>query len=196
MTIPTIIMKQAAIILTSIFLLQGCGVFKKRPESPASRTITVEPGRVNSLIPRNSVSNTVGSAISEPRENSKINAIVKTALSYAGVRYKYGGASEKGMDCSGLVHVAFNAHDIPLPRLSYAMAEEGKGIAVGKIQKGDLLFFRTSAKDKRINHVGLVVEVQGDEIRFIHASTSRGVIVSSLREGYWNNAFVKATRLF
>jgi lipoprotein Spr len=44
--------------------------------------------------------------------------------------------------------------------------------------------------------VGLVVDVKADEIRFIHASTSRGVIVSSLREGYWNDAFVRATRVF
>ena len=47
-----------------------------------------------------------------------------------------------------------------------------------------------------IDHAGLVVEVEEDEVKFIHSTTSRGVIVSSLREGYWNYSFVKATRIF
>ncbi|MEM8938226.1 MAG: NlpC/P60 family protein, partial [Bacteroidota bacterium] len=68
-------------------------------------------------------------------------------------------------------------------------------IKVGQVQKGDLLFFKTSKSGKRINHVGLVVDVKGDDIKFIHSTTSRGVIVSSLREGFWNYSFVKATRI-
>ena len=75
------------------------------------------------------------------------------------------------------------------------MAMEGQKIDVDDVQKGDLLYFKTSKSGKRINHVGLVVEVDGDDIRFIHATTSRGVLVSSLREGYWNSAFVKAMRI-
>ncbi|MCL4116012.1 UNVERIFIED_CONTAM: hypothetical protein GTU68_054633 [Idotea baltica] len=98
------------------------------------------------------------------------------------------------MDCSGLLYVSFGEHDVSLPRVSYHMAEEGKRINVRNVAKGDLLFFKTSRKSKRINHVGMVVAT-GDEIKFIHASSSRGVIVSSLREGYWNSAFVKANRI-
>ena len=75
------------------------------------------------------------------------------------------------------------------------MAEEGQNIKIREVEKGDLLFFRTSRRAKRINHVGMVVAVENDEIKFVHASSSRGVIVSSLREGYWNSAFVKATRV-
>jgi cell wall-associated NlpC family hydrolase len=75
------------------------------------------------------------------------------------------------------------------------MANEGKRIHVNEVQKGDLLFFKTQKNSKRINHVGLVVDIEGDEIKFIHSSSSRGVIVSSLREGYWNAAFIKATRI-
>jgi cell wall-associated NlpC family hydrolase len=75
------------------------------------------------------------------------------------------------------------------------MAEEGKKIRVRDVEKGDLLFFKTNKRAKRINHVGMVVAVENNEIKFIHASSSRGVTVSSLREGYWNQAFVKATRI-
>ena len=99
------------------------------------------------------------------------------------------------MDCSGLVYVSLKENDIVFPRVSYQMAEEGKRIKVADVQKGDLLFFKTSKGGKRINHVGLVVDVQGDDIKFIHSTTSRGVIVSSLREGFWNYSFVKATRI-
>jgi cell wall-associated NlpC family hydrolase len=99
------------------------------------------------------------------------------------------------MDCSGLVYVSLKENDIMFPRTSYQMALEGQKIGVGNVEKGDLLFFKTSKTGKRINHVGLVVDVDGRDIKFIHATTSRGVLVSSLREGYWNSAFVKAMRI-
>ena len=100
------------------------------------------------------------------------------------------------MDCSGLLYVSFLEHDIPLPRTSHMIAQEGKHIPVSELQKGDLLFFKTRRGGKKINHAGLVVEVNEDDVKFIHSTTSRGVIVSSLREGYWNYSFVKATRIF
>jgi cell wall-associated NlpC family hydrolase len=100
------------------------------------------------------------------------------------------------MDCSGLLYVSFLEHDYPLPRSSHLLAEEGRQVALSELQPGDLLFFKTLRRAKNINHVGLVVEVDDGEVRFIHSTTSRGVIVSSLREGYWNHAFVKATRIF
>ncbi|WP_343487984.1 C40 family peptidase [Allomuricauda sp. d1] len=128
-------------------------------------------------------------------ENSTADAIISVAMDYAGVRYKFGGTTKRGMDCSGLVYVALKENDILFPRISHQMAQEGKKIKVNQVQKGDLLFFDTQKRRRRINHVGLVVDVDGDEIKFIHSTSSRGVIVSSLREGYWNYAFVKATRI-
>lgn len=125
---------------------------------------------------------------------TKADHIVETALQYTGVRYKYGGTTKRGMDCSGLIYVAFQEHEVPLERVSYRMAQQGKAIGLRQIRVGDLLFFKTSRKN-RINHVGLVVAVGGDGIRFVHATSSRGVIVSSLKEGYWNHAFVKARRV-
>lgn len=127
---------------------------------------------------------------------SAAEAVIATALSFSGVKYRYGGTTRNGMDCSGLLFVSFQEHDFTLPRVSHEMAQEGEKVRVGQLQKGDLLFFRTTRRGGKINHVGLVVEVEGDDVRFIHSTTSRGVIVSSLREGFWNYAFVKATRVF
>lgn len=126
--------------------------------------------------------------------NSTADKIIKKALSYKGTKYKYGGMSKSGMDCSGLMLVSYKSQNINLPRSSYDQSKEGKKIAVSKAQKGDLVFFKTTRKN-RITHVGLVIENRKGEVRFIHSSTSRGVMVSSLKEGYWKNAFVEARRL-
>ena len=136
--------------------------------------------------------------ILEPKEKEVANRtqqIINTAMTFTGVRYKYGGTTTKGMDCSGLLQVSFSEHDIDLPRASYEIAKEGESIELKEVSVGDLLFFGTSGRKKSINHVGLVVSIDGDDIKFIHSTTSRGVIVSSMREGYWSHAFIKATRI-
>lgn len=175
----------------------SCGVVKKKTTYGSRRTVTVEASENSHEAGSDSVATasngTTSPSLEMPLEKSE--DIVSTALTYTGVKYKYGGMTRKGMDCSGLLYVAFQEHKIYLPRVSYYMANEGKKIDLREVSKGDLLFFTTSKRRKRINHVGLVVAVEGEDIRFIHSTTSRGVIVSSLKEGYWNYAFVKATRI-
>ncbi|GAA4276842.1 C40 family peptidase [Aquimarina mytili] len=126
--------------------------------------------------------------------NKKIKSIVSYAKTFNGTRYKYGGTTKKGMDCSGLVYTSFKKENIILPRTSKTMATQGKPISLKKVGIGDLLFFKTNKRKNVISHVGLVVEVRGT-IKFIHASTSRGVIISSLDEKYWNKAFALARRV-
>lgn len=126
---------------------------------------------------------------------SKADIIVANALQYKGVKYKYGGTTRKGMDCSGVVYVSFGAENIQLPRSSRFMANEGKKIPLQKVKKGDLLFFKISRRSNQINHVGLVTEIKNGQIFFIHSTSSRGVIVSSMSEKYWKNTFVKATNI-
>lgn len=170
----------------------SCGVVKKKTTYGSQRKITVE-AEENPSYEEEEVSDE--EPIEERTTLEKSEDIIDTALSYSGVRYKYGGTTRKGIDCSGLLYISFMEHDIYLPRISFYMAHEGKRIDLEEVTKGDLLFFTTSKRRKRINHVGLVVDIEGEEIKFIHATTSRGVIVSSLQEGYWNYAFVKATRI-
>ena len=98
------------------------------------------------------------------------------------------------MDCSGLIYVAYKKENILLPRVSRDMATKGKSISLNKAKKGDLLFFKTG-KRNRINHVGLVTKIVNGEIFFIHASSSRGVVVSSMNSKYYKNAFVLAKRI-
>ncbi|WP_343330760.1 C40 family peptidase [Polaribacter staleyi] len=129
------------------------------------------------------------------KPTTKVDRIVSNALKYKGVRYKFGGTTKKGMDCSGVVYVAFDSENVQLPRISRDMAKRGEKISLSKVKKGDLLFFRTSKSKRSINHVGLVVSHTKGQIKFVHATTSRGVIVSNLSEKYWKKAFVKATTI-
>ncbi len=176
-----------------LFFMVGCGAVKKRTTYGKKRKITVVAAET---APPDATENSDSLASSAPTPTlEKADKIINTALSYSGVRYKYGGTSTKGMDCSGLLYVSFSRHEVEIPRTSHQLAEQGKRIRVEEVERGDLLFFKTKARGKRINHVGLVVSVSDDDIKFIHATTSRGVIVSSLREGFWNYAFVKATRI-
>lgn len=177
-----------------LFIILGGCIAKKRTTYGNERKITVEASEETATVTKDSTFNE-NQPIADIGLNIKANDIINTAMTFSGVRYKYGGTSRKGMDCSGLLYISFKEHDVFLPRVSHEMANEGKRIRVNQVEKGDLLFFKTTRRGKKINHVGMVVAVENDEIKFIHASSSRGVIVSSLREGYWNYAFVKATRI-
>lgn len=127
---------------------------------------------------------------------SKSNHIITYAKSFLGTPYQYGGTTTSGMDCSGLIHQSFLRYGIEIPRTSRNMSKMGKKIQLKKIKKGDLLFFKTSKKwFGDINHVGLVVMVNGKDIKFIHSSTSQGVIISPLRKKYWFKNFKFARRV-
>jgi|SRR5690554_4177717 cell wall-associated NlpC family hydrolase len=127
------------------------------------------------------------------RVNSGANSVLDTAYGFLGTPYKYGGVTKSGLDCSGLVINAYHAAGIQMPRVSREQAKTGKEVRLRDVQQGDLVFFKTSGSS--INHVGIVDKVIKGEVFFIHSSTSKGVIISSLEETYWNRRFVKATRV-
>ena len=120
--------------------------------------------------------------------------LLDTAFSYLGTPYKHAGVTRKGMDCSGFVSTTFKAIDVPLSRSSQEMATQGKRIKLKNVRVGDLLFFKT-LRHNRISHVGMVVDVQDGEVKFIHASSKRGVVISSLSENYYKKAFRMAKRV-
>jgi cell wall-associated NlpC family hydrolase len=123
-----------------------------------------------------------------------VKTVLNEAEKYKGTPYKYGGNTSSGIDCSGLVCAAFKKVDIKLPRRSVDMSNEGSSVGISNVKEGDLLFFATGGGG--INHVGIVYDVANSgEISFIHASTSKGVTVSSLEETYWKGKFVKAKRI-
>ncbi|CAL2083435.1 C40 family peptidase [Tenacibaculum sp. 190524A02b] len=132
---------------------------------------------------------------SQNQEVTIADKIVWTAVTYKDTPYKYGGLTRKGMDCSGLIYTSFKQRNIDLPRSSRLMYTKGYPISLRQVKRGDLLFFKTSRKSGSVNHVGLVTSVKKGDVRFIHATSSKGVLVSSLHEKYWKRAFIKAKRV-
>ncbi len=116
----------------------------------------------------------------------------KRAKEYLGVPYRRGGTSQKGLDCSGFVRMLYNRlFDIELPHNSRELYQSSKlrKTSASGMQPGDLLFF-SNKKKKRINHVGVYLS----DGRFIHASTSQGIMVSRLDDQYWIRRFAGSKR--
>lgn len=123
--------------------------------------------------------------------------VIATARSFMGTPYKWGGTTRSGMDCSGLLVCSFRAAKIELPRTSADQSQYGKKVSINELQPGDLVFFSAKKGRGKISHVGMVTEVRGrQEVMFIHASSSLGVVENNLHADYYRKIFVKAQRPF
>ena len=121
--------------------------------------------------------------------------IIDNAKTFEGTRYKYGGTTKKGMDCSGLIYTSFLKENIAMPRTTGALASQGDWVDVDAVKEGDLLFFATKKNSRNVNHVAIVTSSRPGYVEFIHSTTSRGVIRSNLSERYWYLAYVQARRV-
>jgi cell wall-associated NlpC family hydrolase len=120
--------------------------------------------------------------------------IIKTAEKYIGTPHCMGGTTRKCMDCSGLTYVSFKENKIEIPRRSQDQARYGQIIFdKAYLKKGDLVFFTKSYQTPDfITHVGIYI----GNGRFIHASTSGGVIITPMENPWWSQRFVFGTRVF
>ena len=130
------------------------------------------------------------------RNGKKAETVIQKAHSLLGTPYRYGGTDKKGLDCSGLTMICYREVGLELPRIAGDQASKGSPVSLSKAQPGDLVFFDFSKnKSKGIGHVGLISRISKDgEVFFIHASSSKGVIESSLNQKYYQEGFVKAVR--
>lgn len=119
--------------------------------------------------------------------------MVKKCKKYIGTPYKFGGNDRNGIDCSGVIHNAFEELNVKFPRVSHQQAEVFREIKLKRARTGDLVYFTTSGN--RINHTGVIVKKKGNrKVMFLHASTSSGVRIDNLNSDYWKNKLVKVTR--
>ncbi len=119
-----------------------------------------------------------------------IKELKKSAYGFLGTRYRFGGSSRSGIDCSSFVQHVFKELEVSLPRTAREQFEVGSAVAPGDLQKGDLIFFATYASYP--SHVGIYL---GNN-KMIHASSrDRKVVISSLNTSYYRSRFLGAKRI-
>lgn len=157
------------LIISLVALLAACSSTPKRDLPPPSIK------RASTAIP-----------LQQP---DKVIAALQTQYQqWQGVPYQWGGLTHKGVDCSGFVHITYlQALGQNVPRSTQLQMQQGTKVKASELSAGDLVFFKTSAKDR---HVGIYLENK----EFLHASTSQGVTVSRLDNPYWQSAYLFAKR--
>lgn len=119
--------------------------------------------------------------------------LFESVARWIGTPYKYGGSTRKGTDCSGfVVSIYSSVYRKQLARSSADIRQKNcKEIPKSKLQSGDLVFFATGKNKKKVNHVGIYLKNN----KFIHASSSKGVIVSSMKEAYYVKTYVSSGKV-
>ena len=125
-------------------------------------------------------------ALQDPATRTKLD---KQHREWKGTPYRYGGLSKRGVDCSGFVYLTYrNKFGIDLPRSTEQQSNTGTPISKAHLVAGDLVFFKTGFSKR---HVGIYM---GNR-KFLHASTSAGVKISSMNNVYWRKKYWKAQRI-
>ncbi|MCP4353455.1 MAG: SUMF1/EgtB/PvdO family nonheme iron enzyme [Desulfobacterales bacterium] len=134
--------------------------------------------------------------VKQPINNKKIDEIIANATEYIGTPYMWGGSSKAGIDSSALMQNSFRTAGFDIPRNSRDQATfwRGEDVTIENLQKGDLIFFKTP--NWNIGHVGLVVSVKDNEVKFIHSSLTNNGVKENYLKGKWMESFVKGLRLF
>ncbi|WP_372474212.1 C40 family peptidase [Capnocytophaga sp. ARDL2] len=171
---------------------------KDTKKTQERRVVAVSPEQLDELRKGTQTSNK--NTVPVKNNNNQITCylteqLLNVANDYKGTRYSWGGMSRKGMDCSGFVKTAFDQFNINLPRTSREMASLGTRVTKRDAKPGDLIFFK-NGKSKVINHVGIVIEVKGDEVIFIHSASSKGVSINSTNEAYYSKGFTQINRVY
>ncbi|NTV92800.1 MAG: C40 family peptidase [Chlorobiaceae bacterium] len=155
----------------------------------ASTAFTPKAFAETSFIPGNPTEKT--STLSSIQQSAcSMESLFREARQYFGIRYRWGGQTPAGFDCSGFVRYMFGkVFQLHLPRSSREMAAIGSKVNRSELQPGDLVFFGT--KGGRINHVGIFI---GNDT-FMHSSLSKGITEDKLQQNYYDKRFVGGVRL-
>lgn len=162
-------LKLMAVCIT-VFLFSGCS---STPKSPSDSTV---------IKPLNKSINLANQSLVQKRLKQQYRV-------WAGTPYKYGGTTRKGVDCSAFVQNTYrNAFGYAIPRTTRTQIKKGVQVDKADLQAGDVVFFKTG---KNSLHNGVYL---GNR-QFVHASSSRGVVISRLDNVYWKRTYYTARRM-
>jgi cell wall-associated NlpC family hydrolase len=175
-----------------IFILSFFGVLNLGTSALAQDKVDTD-----SLVVEIQSADTVFQDSTSRSNGEQIDEIVSFAKKFLGTPYYYSGITPAGFDCSGFIYYVMGNFGLQLTHSSYGLAEFGKTVKLSELKPGDLMFFKgRNLNTTRIGHVGMVVEVTETEIFFIHASSSRGVVIDNFKTSkYYIPRFIKAKRL-
>ena len=117
--------------------------------------------------------------------------VERTALSYLGTPYVWGGETRAGIDCSGLTRASYRAIAVSLPRVSRLQWRSGAPVSKEALREGDLVFFDTNGSG--VSHVGMVIDPRAR--RIIHASSSHGVVEADMDQRWFQSRYLGARRV-
>ena len=170
-------LKHIIILLISTGLVMGCGSITKNTKSGESSYYRYKSGNVALREVAKGDADTIR------------DRLYNRYQEWQGVRYRLGGSSRSGIDCSALVKIIYQLEfGLTLPRTTLSQAQLGEEIKQNELEPGDLVFFKTG---KRTWHVGIYLENR----KFFHASSTKGVTLSRLDNSYWNARYWKSVRI-
>lgn len=175
--------KYQAIILTSLcsLLITGCSIKNEQ---------TVKLQKTNQITTQQITTIEDNKLTKDLKDGININdELVAFYKEWRGVKYRFGGTTKRGIDCSAFIQRAYKEKfNIKIPRTTWYQVKVGKTIKRSELEIGDLVFFKTG---KNSRHVGIYME-NGN---FMHSSTKRGVIISNLSNRYYNKHYWTAKRI-
>lgn len=178
--------------LLGLLVLGGCVISPKASVPDVPVETLKEPLYRNSGYSQKSSPKT--SRFSKKATGKQLNDAVYQKLiaqyhEWKGVPYKLGGMNKRGVDCSGFIYDTFRSKlGVDIPRSTELQSQVGKTIKKSQLRTGDLVFFKTGFN---VRHVGVYL----DDGEFMHASTSRGVMISNLANVYWKAKYWKSIRI-
>ncbi len=187
------------VIITAMIALTGCHNNKNLAHTLQSPHKVIQANKKTSLgisakesaktaMKKNKVQVKITSLKTLPASKVK-HALLQQYKAWKHTRYQLGGDSKRGIDCSGFTQTTFKSKfNITLPHNTTKQAKVGKKVRKNKLQVGDLVFFKTG---RNTRHVGMYLGKQ----EFLHASTSKGVVISTLSNAYWSHRYWKAVRI-
>lgn len=166
-------------VITALCMLQACSTSKK--------STSRKPGYTQEIVFRPQQP-----TATETHDKGQMDRLISEAHKWIGTKYRYGGQSKSGTDCSGMVMALYmDVYGIKLPRSSREQQKFCQSVNKRNLRKGDLLFFSSSKNSRSVSHVGLYI---GHD-RMIHASSSRGVIISDITDKYYTSTYHSSGRV-